>query len=262
MKTILICLFLIGIIFPNKPTNNISSVGNTKALDLENEDDCQCLDNSKVKFGEYVCIEGVRWRCRTDEETKKSVLQVTSETCDEEDKNCNNSLLLVNQNSLVVGSSTVMSEASLLQLVNSPTPVAREIVLNQQSRVRDKFGSGQYGASRDSGIRTHNGLDIIVTPGEKIYSPFTGNIIREAMPYRNDPSYLGIVLQGVDQWVGYEIKIFYVVGIFSGRASESQEIGSAQDLTVKYPGITNHIHLEVKYQGIQIDPFTLWQYSF
>lgn len=150
----------------------------------------------------------------------------------------------------------------LLQSDSSMIQIAHEIVNNQKSRVRDAYGSGQYGASRDAGVRTHNGIDIIVAPGEKIFSPIKGNIVRQAMPYRDDPNYKGIVLKGIEQWDGYELKIFYVEGLFSGEAFESQEIGSAQNLTLRYPGITNHIHLEVKYQGILVDPFTLWQYSF
>lgn len=141
-------------------------------------------------------------------------------------------------------------------------PIAKNIVESQKTRVRDSYGSGQYGASRDSGTRKHNGIDIIVNPDEKIFCPIKGAIISETMPYRKDPSYKGVVIKGIESWIGYEIKIFYMVGLFSGVANESQEIGFAQNLTIKYPGITNHIHLEVKFQGQQIDPFELWQYSF
>ncbi|WP_417367254.1 hypothetical protein [Flavobacterium beibuense] len=155
------------------------------------------------------------------------------------------------------------SESDLSEMeVHNTVPIAKEIVSNQKSRVRDAYGSGQYGSSRDGGVRTHKGIDIIVKPGEKIFSPIKGNIIRQAMPYGDDPSYKGIVLRGVEQWEGYELKIFYVEGLFSGTATEMQEIGNAQDLTIKYPRITNHIHVEVKHKGVQIDPFTLWQYSF
>lgn len=153
--------------------------------------------------------------------------------------------------------STIASNAQKQNL-----PQAKEIVANQKSRVRDAYGSGQYGASRDANARTHKGIDIIVASGEKIFSPIKGNIVRQAMPYRDDSSYKGIVLKGVDEWDGYELKIFYVEGLFSGRATETQEIGSAQNLTLRYPTITNHIHLEVRYLGVLKDPFTIWNYSF
>ncbi len=162
-----------------------------------------------------------------------------------------------------IGLNVGVRESSLSAAeVPSTLPIAKEIVSNQKSRIRDAYGSGQYGSSRDGGVRTHKGIDIIVTPGEKIFSPIKGNIVRQAMPYGNDPNYKGIVLKGTEQWNGYELKIFYVEGLFSGMATELQEIGTAQNLTLRYPGITNHIHLEVKYNGVQVDPFTLWQYSF
>lgn len=141
-------------------------------------------------------------------------------------------------------------------------PIAKNIVENQKTRVHDKFGSGQYGASRDAGTRTHNGIDIIASPNESIFCPIQGSIVRQAMPYKDDPSYEGVVIEGREEWSGYELKIFYMEGLFSGDANESQKIGFAQNLTKKYPNITNHIHLEVRYKGELIDPFELWQYSF
>jgi leukocyte cell-derived chemotaxin-2 len=138
---------------------------------------------------------------------------------------------------------------------------AAEIVHNQESRVKDKYGDGQYGASRDKGTRIHKGIDIIVQPEEKIYAPFDGDIVRQAVPYKDD-IYSGIVLKGSGEWLAHEIKIFYVDGELSGHVIKGQEIGKAQNLTIKYPGITNHIHFEVKVADEQIDPFEIWKYSF
>jgi len=141
-------------------------------------------------------------------------------------------------------------------------PQASEIVKGQQSRVKDGFGSGQYGSSRDGGTRAHDGIDIIVTAGEDISSPIKGNIVRQAVPYGNDLSYKGIVIEGTDEWLGYQVKIFYAEGLFSGKTSPSQKIGTAQNIAAKYKGITNHIHVEVRVAGVLVDPFTIWQYSF
>lgn len=140
--------------------------------------------------------------------------------------------------------------------------IAESILTNMRSRVKDKYGSGQYGASRDKGERTHNGIDIITNVGEEIYSPFEGAIIRQAFPYKGDNSFEGVVLQGTGNWTGYEAKIFYVVGLLSGGVSKGQHIAHAQDLTIKYPAITNHLHFEVKLNGTLIDPFDIWQMSF
>lgn len=145
--------------------------------------------------------------------------------------------------------------------LSKKTEIASEIVANQRSRVRDKYGSGQYGSSRDKGTRIHNGIDIIAIPGEKIFAPFDGEIIREAVPYSRD-IYRGIVFKGSGEWAVHELKIFYVEGLQSGKVKKGQEIGTVQDLTIKYPTITNHIHLEIKAAGVKIDPFEIWQYSF
>ena len=137
---------------------------------------------------------------------------------------------------------------------------ANRIVAKPVSRLRDPWGSGQYGASR--GSRRHRGLDIKVRPKEKVYAPIPGTIVQEAIPYANDPYYRGLLIRGDGEWQNYEIKIFYILGIKSGWASAGEQIGTAQNLGFKYPGITNHLHLEVKRQGRYIDPFELWLMCF
>jgi murein DD-endopeptidase MepM/ murein hydrolase activator NlpD len=152
------------------------------------------------------------------------------------------------------------------EMVTSTPPAtflkADEIIYNQRSRVHDGYGKGQYGASRDKGTRTHNGIDIIASPREKVLSPFEGVIVRETVPYKNDPSYRGILIEGTGSWKGYSVKIFYAEGLLSGQVRGGQEVAVVQDLQLKYPGITNHIHVEVRKNGILTDPFEIWQMSF
>jgi hypothetical protein len=121
-----------------------------------------------------------------------------------------------------------------------------------QSRGLDAFGSGQPGASR--GNRFHKGIDVVASPMERILCPIGGQVIREAFPYRDDPSMRGILIRGTGDYVNWEIKLFYVLGLFSGSAKPGQLIGHAQNVGSKYPGITNHIHMEVFRSGVQIDP--------
>lgn len=145
---------------------------------------------------------------------------------------------------------------------DSDVRIAENLLVNMRSRIQDKFGSGEYGASRDRGTRSHKGIDIITSSGEEVYAPFEANIIRQTFPYKNDPSYEGVVLQGTGKWKGYEAKVFYVTGLLSGPVKEGMLMAHAQDLTKKYPGITNHLHFEIRLDNSTIDPFEIWQMSF
>jgi murein DD-endopeptidase MepM/ murein hydrolase activator NlpD len=141
-------------------------------------------------------------------------------------------------------------------------PIARPIVRSQRSRVHDRFGSGQFGVSRDGGRRFHQGLDIVTRPNEEISSPIDGLVIREAKPYRDDPSMLGVVIRGNGAWEGYQVKIFYAKGLLSGPVSAGQTVAVAQDLALKYPGITNHVHVEVTFRGAHVSPDDIFAQCF
>ena len=121
-----------------------------------------------------------------------------------------------------------------------------------RSRGTDAHGSGQPGASR--GHRDHHGIDVVAHPMQRILSPVDGDIIREAFPYRDEPSMRGIHIRGTGLYAGWEFKLFYVLGLFSGKTKSGQLVGHAQSLASKYPGITNHVHMEVFRRGLQVDP--------
>ena len=140
--------------------------------------------------------------------------------------------------------------------------IARAIVRQQRSRVHDKFGSGQFGASRDGGARLHQGLDIVTTPREILFSPIDGEIVREAFPYPKDPSMRGLVIKGTGDWMGYLVKIFYAEGLLCGEVKAGQQIAFAQDLSTKYPGITNHIHVEVTQNRKHVGPNEMFAQCF
>jgi hypothetical protein len=138
--------------------------------------------------------------------------------------------------------------------------IAHNIVKKQRSRGNDAHGSGQFGAKR--GARSHNGLDIVAEYNEEIYSPIEGDLMREALPYPDDPSFRGILIKGVGNWEGYEIKMFYVIGLICGRVKPGSLVGRAQNLTEKYKGITNHVHIEVKHKGVYINPLDIYGQCF
>lgn len=120
-------------------------------------------------------------------------------------------------------------------------------VLNGTIRKRDKWGEGHYGASR--GNRKHNGIDIVTQPGKAVLSPIEGNVVRVSYPYASNLWYTGLLIKGSGPHKGIEAKIFYMKpqpGIVGKTVKPSQKIGTAQSLLPKYPGIINHIHIEIK----------------
>lgn len=122
-------------------------------------------------------------------------------------------------------------------------------------RVSDVFGQGRFGASR--GARLHNGVDFYVEAGHDVYSPIFGKVVRVAVPYKSDERFKGLVIEGVGRYQGYSVKLFYLdphKGIVGKTVKQGEVIGTAQDLTIKYSGITNHIHFEITFKGILIDP--------
>jgi murein DD-endopeptidase MepM/ murein hydrolase activator NlpD len=122
---------------------------------------------------------------------------------------------------------------------------------SMHSRTSDPYGSGQFAAPRDHHSRQHNGLDIAASPGDAVLSPIGGNLVREAIPYA---PFTGLLIEGTGEYVGYSVKLFYVEANQCGPVGAGGLIGYAQDLKYKYPEITNHIHMEVRYEGKLVSP--------
>lgn len=133
-------------------------------------------------------------------------------------------------------------------------------IVDGPSRRVDTYGSGQFGAAR--GGHKHQGLDISASPGTAIKAPISGIVTGESIPYANDPRYRGVAITGTGPWAGYTAKIFYVSGLFSGTVSAGQTVGYAQNLQNKYPGITNHVHLEVRYNNKIVNPSEMYGMCF
>lgn len=141
-----------------------------------------------------------------------------------------------------------------------PGPRQFHRILPGSTRLADRWGHGRFGEPR--GARTHGGLDIVAVPGEVVSSPIEGTITPESLPYADDASYRGLLISGTGPWEGYEVRMFYVVGFLSGRVAAGQTVGLAQDLGRRYPGITNHVHLEVRYHGTVLNPMDTFGLCF
>lgn len=132
-------------------------------------------------------------------------------------------------------------------------------VLRRQVIRRDPAGDGRYGASRHG--HTHEGVDLVTSPGETVLAPFDGYFLRDGRPYAGDARYSMAVLRGE----GKEIRIMYVLPVYGMRPgvafSKGDVIATAQDVTLRYPGsgMLPHVHVEVldPDTGARMDPTRL-----
>lgn len=123
-------------------------------------------------------------------------------------------------------------------------------------RWTDSFGAGWYGAPR--GSRTHHGVDLGAYPGMPIISVSEGYISKIGYPYNPDNPKKGH-LRYVQVTLGNtDYRYFYVkpsYGIEIGKlVNPGDQIGTAQGLENVYPGITDHIHFEIKVDGEFVNP--------
>ena len=126
----------------------------------------------------------------------------------------------------------------------------------------DKWGSGRFRAPRKKLIDEawvsydHKGADFriikqgeIFKPGKIIVSPCDGKVIREVFPYQGT-HYRGILIANEFG----DFKLFYVSPFprilrVGKKIKVGEEIGLAQDISKKYPGMTPHIHLQIEVHG-------------
>jgi murein DD-endopeptidase MepM/ murein hydrolase activator NlpD len=109
----------------------------------------------------------------------------------------------------------------------------------------DIFGSGTFGAIRDAGTRRHHGVDYVSQPGAQVLAPLSGKITRIGFAYsREDLQYVEIVQPQTQ----ISVRVLYVSPTVAKGdfVSAGDALGAAQDLTDRYPGITNHVHVEMR----------------
>ena len=118
-------------------------------------------------------------------------------------------------------------------------------------RTRDNYGDGCYGASR--GEHTHAGEDFAVLSGSEVELLESGTVTKLGYCYGDDLSYRYVQ---VSHGNGYVSRYLYVApGVdLRQRVEAGNVIGVVQDLDKRYPGITPHIHFEVRLNGKIIPP--------
>jgi murein DD-endopeptidase MepM/ murein hydrolase activator NlpD len=110
----------------------------------------------------------------------------------------------------------------------------------------DVFGSGDFGASRDGGKRKHEGVDYVIAPGAPVHSPISGEVARLGYAYRGEGGYR--IVEIVNSETKVKARVLYVAPTVAvgDVVVAGQEIGAAQELNARYPGITNHVHVELR----------------
>ncbi|MBI1407738.1 MAG: peptidoglycan DD-metalloendopeptidase family protein [Caulobacter sp.] len=119
----------------------------------------------------------------------------------------------------------------------------------QAPRDHDSFGFGAFGASRDGGARRHEGVDYAAAANQAVAAPMSGFVTKIGYAYSGDSSLKFVEIS--NPALGYVVRTFYVEPTVAvGQALRlGQTIGEAASLQAHYPGITDHVHLEILNAG-------------
>ena len=130
-----------------------------------------------------------------------------------------------------------------------PPPVQLDSpVPNPTIRAQDDWGAGHFGAGRDSSTRTHNGVDLVANPGASVTAPVSGEVKKTGQVYSSGVQYDYVEIKTRSD---HTVRVFYVspdqsmqkgTPVVAGKTT----LGSVQDLTLRYKGITNHVHVELR----------------
>lgn len=116
-------------------------------------------------------------------------------------------------------------------------------------RDHDAYGSGQFGASRDGGGREHAGVDYRAHGGQDVRAPMSGYVSKIGYVYEDSRNLRFVEI--TNPALRYVTRVMYVdAAVVEGQAVRAgQNIGAAHSLQDRYPGITDHVHLEVSRLG-------------
>jgi len=116
-------------------------------------------------------------------------------------------------------------------------------------RGHDDFGDGQFGARRDGGTREHEGVDYVAEAGQAVLAPISGYVTKIGYAYAGSSDLRFVEI--TNPALGYVARAFYVKpDVEVGQTVRLGEtIGRVKSLQSHYPGITDHVHLEVMEPG-------------
>ena len=120
----------------------------------------------------------------------------------------------------------------------------------------DPRGCGSYGAAR--GHRVHQGTDYEAIPEQDVVAVTDGVVTKIGHPYWDDLSYRYVQIETPDGYLVRQLYVSPALEITDGaNVFVGQSIGSYQGLGIRYPGITEHVHIEIRHNGSLLDPTNL-----
>jgi biotin carboxyl carrier protein len=116
-------------------------------------------------------------------------------------------------------------------------------------RVHDGYGSGAFGASRDGGSREHAGIDYEAVAGAEVQAPMSGFVTKIGQAYGDDSRLRYVEI--TNPALKHTARVLYVnPHVEVGQAvALGDAIGRVETLQGRYPGITDHVHLEIAALG-------------
>ncbi len=113
-------------------------------------------------------------------------------------------------------------------------------------RTHDTYGEGRFGASRDGGVRDHEGVDYAATAGQDIVAPISGFVTKIGQAYADHPELRFVEI--TNPALGHVARVFYIEPTVAvGQPIRlGDPVGRARSLQDIYPGgMTDHVHLEI-----------------
>lgn len=124
-------------------------------------------------------------------------------------------------------------------------------------RGEDAYGSGNFGAVRDGGHRVHDGADYVAAPNTIVYSPISGEVTKLGYAYAKNTALRFVeVTNSVSSLVSRVLYVDPSVQI-GDTLKAGDPIGVAEDLSKRYRGITNHVHVQIAVGRNWLDPASL-----
>ena len=116
----------------------------------------------------------------------------------------------------------------------------------------DVWGNREFDAWRDNRTRKHAGVDLDAAPGDPVTPAVNGIVTKLDWAYEpkeGQPAYRYVEVTTDQGKVARHLYVKPSVEVGDRVESGKTLIGSAQDLSLRFPGMSNHVHFEMRDSG-------------